>query len=158
MVFGNNRRELRRRCDELIDTLPVRAPFEVTTFLHELSRQRETPLALWRMNPVRSMPTGMLVATREMDYLFVARGTSPGHAVHIAFHELGHALSGHLCDRVPGTPQGGTQKLEEAEAEEFAYRLAARVRLEERRQRLRGSYRQVLSAFGSRRQLYQYGV
>ncbi len=158
MVFGTSRRELRRRCDELIETLPIRPEFEVTAFLEELSAQRKTPLALWRMNATGATPSGMLVTTREMDYLFVVRGTPLAHVLHIFAHELGHLLLGHQCSRAQRGPGGRQHSWEEMEAEEFAYRFAAQVRLVERRHRMRGSYRQVLAAFGSQAHRYQYGV
>lgn len=158
MVFGASRRDLRRRCDELIETLPIRPGFEVTAFLEELSTQRTTPLAMWRMDATGSTPSGMLVTTREMDYLFVVRGTPLAHVLHILAHELGHLLLGHQCVRAPHALGGQQQPWEEIEAEEFAYRFAARVRLVERRHRMRGSYREVLAAFGSRGHRYQYGV
>ncbi|WP_410585457.1 ImmA/IrrE family metallo-endopeptidase [Amycolatopsis sp. lyj-108] len=158
MAFGGSRRELRRRCDDLIETLPIRPGFEVTTFLEELSAQRKTPLTLWRMNATATTPSGMLVTTETMDYVFVVRGTPLAHVVHILAHELGHLLLGHQCARSPGSPDSRSQPWEELEAEEFAYRFAARVRLVERRHRMRGSYREVLAAFGSRSHRYQYGV
>ncbi|WP_052121214.1 ImmA/IrrE family metallo-endopeptidase [Amycolatopsis sp. MJM2582] len=158
MAFGGSRRELRRRCDDLIETLPIRPGFEVTTFLEELSAQRKTPLTLWRMNATAATPSGMLVTTEAMDYVFVVRGTPLAHVVHILAHELGHLLLGHQCSRSPESHDGRRQPGEELEAEEFAYRFAARVRLVERRHRMRGSYREVLAAFGSRSHRYQYGV
>ncbi|MFE5563344.1 ImmA/IrrE family metallo-endopeptidase [Amycolatopsis japonica] len=110
------------------------------------------------MNATGATPSGMLVSTEEMDYLFVARGTPLAHVLHILAHELGHLLLGHQCSRTPRVHGGRQQAWEEMEAEEFAYRFAARVRLVERRHRMRGSYQEVLAAFGSRSHRYQYGV
>ncbi|OXM43440.1 ImmA/IrrE family metallo-endopeptidase [Amycolatopsis alba] len=158
MAFGASRRELRRRCDELIETLPIRPGFEVTAFLEELGAQRKTPLALWRMNATGATPSGMLVTTEAMDYLFVVRGTPWAHVLHIVAHELGHLLLGHKCSRSVHASGDRRQPWGEVEAEEFAYRFAARVRLVERRHRMRGSCHEVLAAFGSRNHGYQYGV
>ncbi|WP_158889004.1 hypothetical protein [Amycolatopsis anabasis] len=149
----HDRREFARRCEELIDSLPIRVPFEVTAFLAELGEQRGTPLLLWRMNPDPTLPSGMLVRTVSGDYLFVVRGTSAGHLRHIVFHEVGHLVLRHPLDRVCGVP-GERHFLdeEEAEAERFAYLLAARIRAAELQCRVSGPQGQLRSAFGSRRQ------
>ncbi|MEU6643091.1 hypothetical protein ABZ863_11125 [Saccharomonospora sp. NPDC046836] len=153
MGFNQDRRELKHRCDGLIDLLPIPVPFEVTGFLQAFNRGRARPLELWRINPVDALPAGMYVPTAERDYVFVVRGTSAGHVRHHVFHEIGHIMLDHRCERLPGAARTAAFHAEEQEAEFFAYRLASRVRAEERRHWLRGPQRQLRSAFGPDRQL-----
>ncbi len=158
MFRCRRRRDFDRRCQAIIESLPIRFPFELGAFLADVGKQRGVPIELWRMTPQRPDRTGMMVRACQRVYVFVASRTDPLHVSHIAFHELGHLLLGHASNRectAPGRGPGGTHEVEEDHAERFAHLLSARVRDGAWRDRARMSRQQLelRAAFGSRRYL-----
>ena len=145
-------------CEKIINSLPIRFPFELTAFLAAVGEQRGVPIALWRMTPGRCRRTGMLLRTYQQIYVLVASKTDPVHVSHIAFHELGHLLLGHGSDRAcakAGRLRVRCGSEDEEQAERFAYLLSAHVRAGAARHRRPGSraQEQLRAAFGSRRHL-----
>jgi len=157
MAFRHKDAAFTRRCERLIDNLTIRYPFDLTAFLVQLGEERGKPLALWRMNPNKTLPTGMLIDTHDEGCLFVVRDISPSFLRHIAFHEVGHMLLETRCHSNPdAAATANAESDEERQAERFAYLLAAHVSVEDRRHRnacATGAQLQLRSAFGSRRQL-----
>jgi len=151
-------RHFTRHCEEIINSLPMRFPFELTAFLAAVGEQRGVSITLWRMTPGRCGRTGMLLRTYRQIYVLVTSKTDPVHVSHIAFHELGHLLLGHGSDRgcaTAGQSRSDCEREEEVQAERFAYLLSAHVRAGVAQHRRRGSRAQVQlrAAFGSRRHL-----
>ncbi|WP_158892576.1 ImmA/IrrE family metallo-endopeptidase [Amycolatopsis anabasis] len=141
----------------MIDSLPLQWPFDVDRFLRELGSQRGKPIVVLRATLTDPMPCGLLIRTDTADNIFVVRGTSAAHARWIFMHELGHLLLGHEPSWTGLEAKPVFDPREEAEAEYFADRVAARLS----RNRVRalrkgiseGALGQLRAAFGSRREL-----
>lgn len=87
---------LSRCCEHLISTLPLPEPFDVSTFLANLARQRGRQIELI----AAAVPFGMLVTTSDTDYIVYPNNTTRLHAQHIALHEVGHLLLNHPTSTV----------------------------------------------------------
>lgn len=89
-------REVRRRCERLLEQVDTSEPFDPNAFRDAVAVRRGRPI---RMVPHEHMvgPCGVLVSLRDADFVFYEAGTSPVHRDHIVAHELGHLL----CDHVP---------------------------------------------------------
>jgi hypothetical protein len=89
-------RDVRRRCEHLLDAVDLPEPFDTTTFRDAVAARRGRPI---RMVPQERMvgPCGVLVSMQDVDYVFFEATTSRVHRDHIIAHELGHLL----CDHVP---------------------------------------------------------
>jgi len=156
MFTCRRRRGFDRHCGAIIDSLPIRFPFELNAFLAAVGRQHGMPITLWRMQPRRAGKTGMMVRTRNGIYVFVASQTDPHHTAHVAFHELGHLLLDHPGNSecaMPDSGSAGAASAEECQAERFAHLLLARVHAGAWRDRVRMSRRQweLRASFGARR-------
>ena len=85
---------LRRRCEHVLDGVPVPEPFDVDTFASTIAGRRQRPLHLLpKQTPVG--PCGVWLALPDADYVFYENGTSAVHREHIILHELGHLLGEH---------------------------------------------------------------
>src|SRR6266545_4710766 len=87
-------RAIRRRCEQLVNTLDVPDPFDAFEMCERVARRRGRPIGLHAM-PMPSGAPGIWVSAGERDYIRYARHTSPLNQEHIILHELGHLLCGH---------------------------------------------------------------
>lgn len=88
-------RQLRRRCEKLLDELDLPMPFSLTALVANLARRRGRPLHLRALpsNPTFGGPHGLWLASENEDYIFFEEQTSHLHQEHIIFHEIGHILA-----------------------------------------------------------------
>jgi hypothetical protein len=88
-------REVRRRCERLLDEVDLPDPFDANVFRDAVAERRGRPI---RLVPQEHMvgPCGVLVSMQDVDYVFFEGSTSPVHRDHIIAHELGHLLCEHL--------------------------------------------------------------
>lgn len=95
-------RQLRRRCEQTVDSLDLPGQIDV----HELSRllgQRcGRPIHLVPMSLPVNSPCGMWVRTGTFDAVFYEVDTSPLHQMLIIGHEFGHILAGHRASQTLG--------------------------------------------------------
>lgn len=139
-------RAVRRRCEEVLESVSVPDPFDVHLMASTVGDLRGRPLTLL---PKRSSagPCGVWLATPSADYVFYEPQTSALHRDHIVLHEIGHLLQRHdptevlnddlvasLCPDLNATVVrkmlGRTSytAVEEQEAEMIASLLSARGR------------------------------
>lgn len=88
-------RDIRERCEQLIETLPIPEPFDIPIFLSRLAARRGRRIELIAAALPSTPLCGMLVSTGDADYIVHAVDTTPLHAQHIDMHEVGHLLLGH---------------------------------------------------------------
>jgi hypothetical protein len=88
------RRRFRKRCADLLRTLPMPVPFDVRRLCELLADQRGRPIRLVAM-PGLTGVCGLWAATDTTDMIFYERDTTPPHQEHIILHELGHVLCDH---------------------------------------------------------------
>ncbi|SES47368.1 protein of unknown function [Streptomyces sp. yr375] len=88
--------ELRRYCAEVVRQLDVPDPFDINVLVDRLERQRQKPISLLPV-PLNATggPSGLWVATGEVDYVLYHQSTTARHQRHIVLHEIGHMLCGH---------------------------------------------------------------
>ncbi|MER5361284.1 hypothetical protein [Streptomyces sp. NPDC002785] len=87
----------RERCEDLVRSLDIQAPFDVEALCRSIAEQRGRPLYLHSTPGVTGtdIPCGAWLATEKADHIFHEQSTSPLHRTHIILHELGHMLLGH---------------------------------------------------------------
>jgi hypothetical protein len=84
------------RCERIIAKLVIPQPFDLDTFLAELSAQRGRPIVrVSAALPTTGHLCGMLVSTDDADYICSAAGLPPLLEQHTAIHEVGHLLFDH---------------------------------------------------------------
>ena len=88
-------KELRRRCQEIVDGLDIPDPFDVRELVRLLGQRRGRPIHLIPLQLPAGAPCGVWVSTRDFDAIFYEADTSPLHQEHIVGHELGHLLFEH---------------------------------------------------------------
>lgn len=86
---------VRKRCEEQIDQLRVRAPLDVVALCEELSERRGRPINLLALSTRSSNPSGLWVAAKKADYIFYEASAGEEHRSHIILHELGHLVFAH---------------------------------------------------------------
>lgn len=91
-----NTRQVRRRCQALVDGLRLPRPFSVDALVAALGAQRGRPIRLFALPPGMVVNAcGLWVATDTQDEIYVEEKTTAMHREHIMLHELGHILCEH---------------------------------------------------------------
>ena len=88
-------KELRRRCQSIVDGLDIPDPFSMPELVRLLGQRRGRPIHLAPLRLPAGAPCGVWVSTRDFDVIFYEADTSPLHQEHIIGHELGHLLCEH---------------------------------------------------------------
>ncbi|MBO0802102.1 MAG: ImmA/IrrE family metallo-endopeptidase [Nocardiopsaceae bacterium] len=96
-------RQPRSRCETTIQALTIPVPLGLEPFRECLERHRGRPVDLIPTTTANGC-SGLWIGTRDADYIFYERDTTPLHQLHIVAHEAGHMLLGHA-----GTPIGTEQ-------------------------------------------------
>lgn len=87
---------VRQRCQALLQTLELPAPFDLRALCDAVEMKRRRPIVLL---PVSGMAKayGLWIAYPDVDVIFYTEDTSPLHRLHIIVHELSHLI----CDHQP---------------------------------------------------------
>lgn len=93
MLAGDRR--LRRNCERILGSLTIPEPFSARALVESVARDSGRRIELMPVTAQDTVPCGLLVATREADYIFYAADTTGLHQEHILLHELAHLLCGH---------------------------------------------------------------
>jgi hypothetical protein len=101
-VSGMTDRELRRRCQEKIETLHIPQPFSIDQVRAELEHERERALRSAPADASPGTPCGLWIALAEGDDGVSEQETTPLRQLHIIGHETGHLLLGHHGTYVSG--------------------------------------------------------
>lgn len=88
-------RELRRRCERILDELAAPAGTEVRELCALVGERQGKPIHLVAESLPPESPSGLAVRTRAFDAIIYEKRTTPLHQQHIIGHELGHILCGH---------------------------------------------------------------
>lgn len=124
------------RCAHLVDGLTLPHPFDVTAFVTGIT---DRPVHLLPVNTAVAGVCGLLIRTRNADYICYEQGTSRVHRDHIVLHEAAHLLMGHTSqvgDLMPELDltrvgqvlgRSGYSDQQEQEAEIVASLIAARI-------------------------------
>ncbi|MFC4535026.1 hypothetical protein [Sphaerisporangium dianthi] len=86
---------VRRRCDAIVDGLPLPAPFSARALCEVVSARRGRPIRLEAVPALGGGLGGLCVPTEKVDYIVYQEDTTPLHREHIILHELAHLLCGH---------------------------------------------------------------
>ncbi|MDS1270920.1 hypothetical protein RIF23_11480 [Lipingzhangella sp. LS1_29] len=90
-------RSVRKKCNDILRNINIPAPFEINRFCDNIAKHTGRDLKLLPVKELGSpAPCGMLLSTKEMDYIFYEPNTSRLHSDHIILHEIGHILWGHM--------------------------------------------------------------
>ncbi|MFE0023453.1 ImmA/IrrE family metallo-endopeptidase [Amycolatopsis sp. NPDC059021] len=162
-----SRRALLSRCEQVVSTVDVPDPFDITVFVAGIVMLRGRPIELIPLATRPGTPCGVLAATDRADYVFYNTDTSPLHQEHILLHELGHLLCGHagtgvLSEAVssvlmPNLPAGLVRRVlgrttyahqQEQEAELVASLIMHRARRGRPAEPVSGALERLRSAFG----------
>ncbi|MFD7830293.1 ParH-like protein [Kitasatospora sp. NPDC058243] len=84
-----------RRCRRMAEQLELPSPFDTTVLLEQIARRRGRPIDLLPVAARPNAPCGLLVSTREADYILYTADTSALHRRHILVHEIAHLLLDH---------------------------------------------------------------
>ncbi|MBP2472854.1 hypothetical protein JOF53_001726 [Crossiella equi] len=89
-------RQIRKRCQALVDGLTLPVPFTVDALLDGLAAQRGRPIELLALPPGMVVNAcGLWIATDTHDEIYVEEKTTALHREHIILHEIGHILCDH---------------------------------------------------------------
>ncbi|MBT2387706.1 hypothetical protein [Streptomyces sp. ISL-11] len=90
-------RNLRRRCQKVIGSIPVPDPFSAQALCARLAEERGRPLRLLALPTptVPGTPSGLLLSVESEDFILYDAQTSPLHQEHIIVHEIGHLVCNH---------------------------------------------------------------
>ncbi|MDA3626674.1 hypothetical protein OU415_14605 [Saccharopolyspora sp. WRP15-2] len=103
-VKPSQQRDLAARCQELAAALPLPSPWDLETFIGELSELRGRPIELRRVATVESdAPCGALVSLADRDVIGYLPST-PLHEEHIVLHEVAHLVCGHSDTKLADSP------------------------------------------------------
>jgi hypothetical protein len=89
------RNDVRRHCRTLVDDLDLPEPFDMDAFCTALGESRGRALHRIPAELPTGSPSGMWVATSDVDYVFFEQRTTALHQRHIVLHELGHLICNH---------------------------------------------------------------
>jgi hypothetical protein len=145
MRARTNLATIRREVDEILATVTIPDPFDITEFCALLSAQRDRPIRL--ITTGESPVSGAWLAMPGADYVVYSDQTSAIHRENIILHEIGHILFQHenpeagpdlalfaglmpnlspdLIRRALG--RGGYSSIAECQAEMFASRVWQRA-------------------------------
>ncbi|MET7765714.1 hypothetical protein ABZS71_28220 [Streptomyces sp. NPDC005393] len=89
-------RQIRKRCQALIDTLNLPRPFSVDALVQQLSARRGRPIRIHTV-PIgfATNACGLWISTNLSDDIYVEEKATKFHQEHIILHEIGHILFGH---------------------------------------------------------------
>ncbi|MEY9856155.1 hypothetical protein ABH935_001759 [Catenulispora sp. GAS73] len=83
------------RCQSMVDQLDLPEPFDAETFIGVLARDRGRPIGLLPVASRPDAPCGLVVTTRNADWIIYCADTGGVHRQHILLHEAAHILCGH---------------------------------------------------------------
>lgn len=83
------------RCRSTVGQLELPEPFDAEAFVDVLARDRGRPIGLLPVAAQPDVPCGLVVTTRNSDWIVYCSDTSPLHRQHILLHEAAHILCGH---------------------------------------------------------------
>ncbi|TWF94616.1 hypothetical protein [Saccharopolyspora dendranthemae] len=99
-----SQRDMTARCHELAGALPLPTPWDLRTFIAELSEARGRPIELRQVSTVESeSPCGALISLSDRDVIGYVPST-PLHEEHIILHEVGHLVCGHSDTKLADSP------------------------------------------------------
>ena len=75
--------------------LDLPEPFSAELFVEALARERGRPIDLLPVAARPDLPCGLVVTTRDADYIVYRADTTELHRQHILLHEAAHVLCGH---------------------------------------------------------------
>lgn len=95
--MSNNRGEaqLWDRCRSRVDQLDLPEPFDAEAFIRVLAAERGRPIDLLPVAAQPGVPCGLVVTTRNADWIVYRADTNGLHRQHILLHEAAHILCGH---------------------------------------------------------------
>ncbi|MEU4244005.1 ImmA/IrrE family metallo-endopeptidase [Actinoplanes sp. NPDC026619] len=87
-------RELRKRCQRIVDGLGLPQPFSLELFLGQLEKRRGRRIRTLPIPPrlAPSAPCGLWIETKDIDFIFYDAGTTPFHQRFIIAHECAHLV------------------------------------------------------------------
>jgi hypothetical protein len=83
------------RCRSRVDGLELPEPFDAEAFIGVLAAGRGRPIGLLPLSARPDVPCGLVVTTRNADWIVYRSDTNGLHRQHILLHEAAHILCGH---------------------------------------------------------------
>ena len=95
MANDRSRDGLWERCQRTVEQLDLPDPFDAESFIGVLARERGRPIELLPVGSRPDAPCGLVVTTRNADWIVYCSDTNGLHRQHILLHEAAHILCGH---------------------------------------------------------------
>jgi hypothetical protein len=95
MSNDRSRDRLWERCQSTVERLDLPDPFDTEAFIGVLARERGRPIGLLPVASRPDAPCGLVVTTRNADWIVYCSDTNGLHRQHILLHEAAHILCGH---------------------------------------------------------------
>ncbi|MBM9506711.1 toxin [Actinacidiphila acididurans] len=86
---------LLRACKKRLDELDLPVELDITKLVERISDRRGRPIVLMPITVRTCDPSGLWIATAEVDLIGYQASTSRHHQEHIIAHELGHMICCH---------------------------------------------------------------
>lgn len=83
------------RCQSTVDKLDLPDPFDAEAFIDVLAEERGRPIGLLPVAARPDAPCGLVITTRNTDWIVYCSDTNGLHRQHILLHEAAHILCGH---------------------------------------------------------------
>ncbi|MEY9912364.1 hypothetical protein ABIA35_008625 [Catenulispora sp. MAP12-49] len=95
MSNDRSQTELWDRCQSTVEQLDLPDPFDAEVFIGVLARERGRPIGLLPTTARPDAPCGLVITTRNADWIVYCSDTNGLHRQHILLHEAAHILCGH---------------------------------------------------------------
>ncbi|REH27047.1 hypothetical protein BCF44_13018 [Kutzneria buriramensis] len=91
---------LRRRCQNELETLDLRAGAEIQDVIDHIGQRRGRPVRLVPFDLPVAAPEGFLIATHDEDFIVFERRAVPLYQRQIVLHEVAHLVFQHETETV----------------------------------------------------------
>lgn len=95
MALRRSRAGLWDQARRTVEQLELPEPFDAEAFIGALARKRGRSIDLLPVFGLPDLPCGLVVTTRESDWIVYRADTTQLHRQHILLHEGAHILCGH---------------------------------------------------------------
>jgi hypothetical protein len=95
VALQRSRAGLWDRARRRVEQLELPEPFDAEAFIALLARERGRSIDLMPVADLPDLPCGLVVTTRDSDWIVYRADTTRLHRQHILLHEAAHILCGH---------------------------------------------------------------
>jgi hypothetical protein len=95
--WGMGKSQIRASCEDLLDGLDLPHRFTTRQLVDAVAELRGKPIVLQPLDScgLADVPCGIRIETPTQDTLYIEKGASSVHQMHIVAHEIGHIMFDH---------------------------------------------------------------